>query len=62
MNKQKAILCTVLYAIVLIAVFTFAIFVKNEEYGISLYQVFMYAIANAWLGNSIIKFYEWLKK
>lgn len=62
MNKKKAIICTILYAVVLVGVLTASLFIKNEEYGISLYQIVAYAIANAWFGCTIEKFYNWLTK
>lgn len=62
MRKKKAILCTVLYAIVLVVVLTFAFFIKSDITGISLYQLIMNIIANAWIGCSVDKFYKWLLK
>lgn len=62
MSKKKAILCTVLYAIVLVVVLTVAFFVKSDTNGISLYQLMMNVIANAWIGCSVGKFYKWLLK
>lgn len=62
MSKKKAIICTVLYAIVLVVLLTVSFFIKNNEYGISLYQLITGMIANSWLGCSVGKFYEWLLK
>lgn len=62
MSKKKAILCTVLYIIVLVVSLTASFFIKNNEYGISLYQLITGVIANAWLGCSVEKFYKWLLK
>ena len=60
MENRKAIVCTVLYAVVIIGLLTASIFIRNEEHGISLYQLIMCIIANTWLGNSIKRFYDWL--
>lgn len=60
MEKKKAIVCTILYATVIIGLLTGSIFIKNEELGIGLYQLIMYAIANVCIGNSIKKFYDWM--
>jgi zinc transporter ZupT len=62
MSKKKAILCTVLYAIVLVVALTVAFFIKSDVTGISLYQLVMNVIANAWIGCSVDKFYRWLLK
>lgn len=62
MSKKKAILCTVLYVIVLVVVLTVAFFIKSDTTGISLYQLIMNVIANAWIGCSVDKFYKWLLK
>lgn len=61
MEKKKAIICTVLYAFVLVTVLTISFFVKNYDYGISLYNIIMSIVAYSWLGNSVVKFYNWLK-
>ena len=60
MEKKKAIVCAVLYAIVIIGALTCSFFVKNDEFGLSLYQLITGCIANAWLGCSVKKFYDWL--
>lgn len=62
MSKNKAIVCTVLYAIVLVVSLIASFFIKNNAYGISLYQIITGMIANAWLGCSVEKFYKWLLK
>ena len=62
MSKKKAIICTILYTIVLVVLLTASFFIKNNEYGISLYQIITGVIANAWLGCSVEKFYKWLLK
>ena len=62
MDKKKAVICTILYVIVISVIMTVSWFVRNEELGISLYQLIVGVIANMCLGNSVVKFYEWLRK
>ena len=62
MGKKKAVICTILYVVVLVVILTASFFIKNEEHGISLYQIIMYTIANMWIGSSVEKFYKWLTK
>lgn len=62
MDKKKAVICTILYVIVISVIMTVSWFVRNEELGISLYQLIVGIIANMYLGNSVVKFYEWLTK
>ena len=62
MNKRKAIICTVLYTIVLTAVLIASWFIKSHMNGISLYQMIVSAIGNMWIGSTVGKFYNWLRK
>ena len=62
MRKWKAIICTILYVIVITVVLTASLFVKSHVNGISLYQLIMCTIGGLWIGNSVMKFYEWLRK
>ena len=62
MSKNKAILCTMLMMIVVAVVLTLSYFVRNEEYGLNLYNILMSAIAYIGIGNLLGKFYEWLIK
>ena len=62
MRKQQAVICTILFAIVIVIVLTTSFYIKNDEYGISLYQLIMNMIANSWLGCSVGRFYKWLLK
>ena len=59
-SKKKAIVCTVLYVAVIVGLLTCSYFIRNEKFGISLYQIIMYAIANICIGNSISRFYDWM--
>lgn len=62
MSKNKAIICTTLLLIVIAVVLTLSYFVRNEEYGLNLYNIIMSAIAYLGIGNFLGKFYEWLVK
>jgi hypothetical protein len=62
MGKWKARLCTALLVLVVAVVLTASMFIKNDEYGISLYQIIIGAIGFMWIGEYIEKFYEWLSK
>lgn len=62
MSKMKAIICTILYVIALTVVLTISFFIKSEVIGISLHQLILCTIGSMWIGNSVMKFYEWLRK
>ena len=62
MNKGKATVCTILYVTVFSIVLGSTYFVRNEELGINLYQIFINSFAYLWIANSIEKFYKWLIK
>lgn len=60
MEKKKAIVCTALLVIVIVAVLTASHFIKGEETGISLYGIIMSAMGYWYIGERIEKFYKWL--
>lgn len=62
MDKKKAIVCTILYVIALTSILTASWFVKSKIAEINLYQLIMCAIGSIWVGNSVVKFYDWLIK
>lgn len=62
MNIKKAIICTVIYAFTIIALLCGALFVKNDELNITLYEIIMHTISTVWLVDSVRKFYNWLIK
>ena len=62
MSKNKAILCTTLLLIVIAVLLTLSYFVRNEEYGLNLYNIIMSGIAYISIGGFLEKFYEWLIK
>lgn len=62
MSKAKAIICTTLLVIVIAVILTLSYFVRNEEYGLNLYNILIRAIAYIGIGDFLEKFYEWLVK
>ena len=62
MSKRKAVVCTILYALVVVSLLIGSMFIKSHINGISLYQLITCAIGNMCIGVSIMKFYEWLIK
>ena len=60
MENKKAIVCTVLYTVVIIGAMIGSIFIRNEELGISLYEIAIHAIAIICIINSVKRFYNWL--
>lgn len=62
MDKKKAIICTILFAILTIGVATALFFVKPYDSEISFFHIFSPVIVGWWLGERIGKFYDWLTK
>lgn len=62
MNKKKAVVCTILYVIVITVILTASFFIKSTIIEISLYQLIVNVIGNMCIANSVPKFYEWLRK
>lgn len=62
MSKNKAIICTILLLIIISVMLTLSYFVRNEEYGLNLYNIIMSSIAYVEIGTFLRKFYEWLIK
>lgn len=60
MENKKAIVCTVLYSVVIVGALVGSVFIRNDELGISLYELAIHTIAIVCIINSIKKFYEWL--
>ena len=54
-DKKKAIICTVLYATVIVGALTGSVFIRNEELGIGLYTIIMYITQADVLQVSILK-------
>ena len=62
MDKKKAIVCTILFAIIIIGVTTAMIFIKPHGSEISLLHVFSPFFVGLWIGDIIEKFYKWISK
>lgn len=61
MSKKKAIICTILFAIVICAVF-FSTFFIGKDSEIKLWAVITCCVTGNWIANCIMKFYDWLTK
>lgn len=60
MNTKKKIICTILFAVVVFAVWASTLFIENEY--CSLYEIIAPWMCGALIGDYIIKFYKWLSK
>lgn len=61
MDKKKAIICTILFSIVVCSIFLISVFIELEFINKSLFHIFCPFIAGDWIGKQILKFYEWLR-
>lgn len=61
MNKKKAIICTILFAIIVIGIAIVFIFAKPYGSERSLFHIFCPFIVGDWLGKKITEFYGWLR-
>lgn len=62
MSKKKAIVCTILFGIIIFAIGTATFFIKNDEYGFRLFDLISPTICGVWCGERIGKFHDWLTK
>jgi hypothetical protein len=62
MNKKKALVCTIIFAIVIIGIFTACVFVKPHDSELSFFYIFSPVIVWHWVGERIGMFYKWLIK
>lgn len=60
MDKKKAVVCTVLFSIVVFGAYIATFFIKSE-YGFSLFDIVSPCICGAWSGGKIRTFYNWLR-
>ena len=60
MSKKKAIICTSLFATVLIGVIIATMFIENEY--INLYKLIANCVFISWVYKRIEDFYYWLKE
>ena len=62
MSKKKAIICTILFAIVFIAVLTCTLFIETYDGSINLFYLISAFVTGQWVGDCIEKFYKWISK
>lgn len=61
MSKKKAIICTVLFAIVMFGIYT-ATFLIKSQYGFKLFDIVAPVICASWMADKMKKFYTWILK
>lgn len=65
MSKKKAVVCTILFSIIMFSIFIALILIKNEYgndgYWYILYDFFSSFIVGMWIGGKINAFYNWLR-
>lgn len=62
MSKKKAVICTILFTIILCGIIFGLSFIKTYDGIYSALTVFSYAITGIWIADTIEKFYKWLTK
>lgn len=62
MEKKKAVICTILFTIVLVAIAVCSFFVQTEDGMFILSYVFGYMATGWYMADCIEKFYKWLMK
>lgn len=62
MNKKKAVVCTILFAIISVGGVIAAMLIKPFDSEFSLFHAFSPCFAGFWLVEIIEKFYKWLIK
>ena len=62
MNEPKAIVSTILLAIVMAIALTGARFVSDDELGLNLYNLLMIAFGYLWLADRLRDFFIWMLK
>ena len=59
MDKKKAIVCTVLFGVIVLGTFISTLLIKSK-YGFSIFDVISPCICGAWAGGKVRAFYKWL--
>ena len=62
MTKKKAVICTIMFAIMVVGIGIALMFVKPYKSEMSLFHAFCPMIVGHWLGGRVGKFYDWLRK
>lgn len=60
MSKKKAVICTILFAIVFIAVLIGAYFIETYDGSVRLIYLVSAFVTGMWVSDCIEKFYKWL--
>ena len=62
MNKKKAVICTILFAIVFITILICTSFIKSYNGSFSLFTLISAFVTGRWTSHCIEKFYKWISK
>ena len=62
MNKKKALVCTIIFSIVMFGTYLAMVFVNPQGREFRLIEIFYPIIAGHWMGERIGLFYNWLIK
>lgn len=62
MEKKKAVICTILFAIIVITITIVLMIIKPYGGEISLFHAFSPTIVGFWIVDRIEGFYKWLTK
>ncbi len=60
MEKKKAVICTILFAIVIVVIAICSLMIRSEDGSLSLFTLLSYTITGGWLSDCVHKFYKWL--
>ena len=60
MNSNKALICTILFTIIVGSIIIVSMFVEPYKSEISLFHYFCPVITGRWFGERVVKFYYWL--
>lgn len=62
MTRKKAVICTIMFSIIIIGVAIALLLIKPHGSEMSLLHAFSPIIVGRWLGEQVGKFYDWLIK
>lgn len=61
MDKKKAVICTILFGVIMIAMFGATFYIENDN-SLTLFEFLSPTICGLWVGERVGKFYKWLTK
>lgn len=61
MEKKRAVICTSLFAVVMLGIYASTFFIKSN-FGFKLYDIVAPTICASWMADKMRKFYDWLIK